>query len=109
MKVLSATLWAWIIDRLDYLDRLADYADIPSRAALAEIEIVQMTAGWRALLAAHNPTRRKCPNRRRPLRPRAHYRLPASSISRPSFVPFRREHEYQRRDGAGACAARGCA
>jgi len=36
VKVLFTTLCAWINDHLDYLDRLADDADLPSRTALAE-------------------------------------------------------------------------
>ncbi|MGH3752942.1 MAG: hypothetical protein ACRDRP_09635 [Pseudonocardiaceae bacterium] len=61
-EVLVSTLQAAVIGRLDYLDTLITDADEPSRAALAETELSRLTAGWRALLAEHQPDEHgRCP------------------------------------------------
>ncbi len=61
-----------VFERLNYLDQLVTEADLPSRAALAETEIVRMTDAWRALLAEHEPdSRGRCRNCSRWRRPRA--------------------------------------
>lgn len=44
-----------VYDRLDFLDTLASEGDLHSRAVLSSTEIVRLTSGWRALLAAHQP------------------------------------------------------
>jgi hypothetical protein len=54
-RVLSAALreatYAW----LDRLEMLVREADLPSRAALAETELMRSVTAWRALLAEHEP------------------------------------------------------
>lgn len=46
-EYLASTLNTAVFERLDYLDRLATKGDEPSRAALAETEIVRPTRGGR--------------------------------------------------------------
>ena len=53
--VLSSALREATYDWLSRLERLARQADEPSRAALAETELVRLTIGWRALLVEHEP------------------------------------------------------
>ena len=53
--VLSSALRAATYDWLSRLELLARQADAPSRAALAETEVVRLTIGWRALLVDHEP------------------------------------------------------
>jgi hypothetical protein len=53
--VLSSALREATYDWLSRLERLARQADEPSRAALAETELVRLTVGWRALLVDHEP------------------------------------------------------
>ncbi|SMD20631.1 hypothetical protein [Kibdelosporangium aridum] len=57
-EVLASTLRKAVYERLDYLDRLVNEADVPSRASLADSEIARMTAAWRSLLADHEPDER---------------------------------------------------
>ncbi|MGH3625320.1 MAG: hypothetical protein ACRDQ5_26640 [Sciscionella sp.] len=72
-ELLSLTLRDAVYDRLSYLDTLAANADQPSKAALADTEIVRLTAAWRAVLAEHEPDARgRCPQCSRWRRPRAH-------------------------------------
>ena len=53
---------AAVYRHLDYLDTLVADGDTASRAALADTEILRLTAAWRELLAQHHPDRRgRCP------------------------------------------------
>ena len=61
-EILASTLRDAVHDRLDYLDKLATEADLRSRAALANTEIIRLTSAWRTLLAAHEPDEHgRCP------------------------------------------------
>ncbi len=72
-EILAATLCRAVHGRLDYLDKLAIDADLRSRAALADTEIVRLTAAWRTLPAAHQPDERgRCPECSGWCRPRRH-------------------------------------
>ncbi|WP_410673193.1 hypothetical protein [Amycolatopsis sp. cmx-4-68] len=72
-EVLAGTLCRAVHQRLDYLDKLATGADLVSRAALADTEIVRLTSAWRTLLAAHQPDARgRCPECSGWRRPRRH-------------------------------------
>jgi hypothetical protein len=69
-EVLTTTLCEAVYERLDYLGRLVNEADLRSRAALADTEIVRMTQAWRALLGQHEPNLRgRCPRCSRWRRP----------------------------------------
>jgi hypothetical protein len=62
-----------VIERLDYLDRLATEGGEPSLAALAETEIARLTDAWRALLELHAPDEHgRCPECSGWRRPRRH-------------------------------------
>lgn len=51
-----------VIERLDYLDKLAMFGDHSSRAALATTEIARLTGAWRSLLGQHAPdSNGRCP------------------------------------------------
>ncbi|CRK59314.1 hypothetical protein [Alloactinosynnema sp. L-07] len=69
-EFLADALRRAVHDRLDYLDKLATDADLRSRAALADTEIVRLTAAWRTLLDAHRPDHQgrypECSGWRRP-------------------------------------------
>jgi hypothetical protein len=53
----EATYW-W----LDKLETLVRDADVPSRAALADVELIRLVGAWRALLAEHEPDDQgRCP------------------------------------------------
>jgi hypothetical protein len=45
---------------LERLETLVRGADVPSRAALAQTELVRMVLAWRALLAEHEPDEGGC-------------------------------------------------
>ncbi|OZM70702.1 hypothetical protein CFN78_23815 [Amycolatopsis antarctica] len=49
----GTTLQQAVADRLDYLDVLAATSDTPSKAALAETEIIRLTTAWRQVLDQH--------------------------------------------------------
>lgn len=51
----AASVQAAVIERLDYLDKLAIDGDRASRAALATTEIARLTGAWRSLLEQHVP------------------------------------------------------
>jgi hypothetical protein len=53
--VLSSALRDATYGWLDQLETLVRDADLPSRAALAEMELVRLTKAWRALLGEHEP------------------------------------------------------
>lgn len=56
------TVQAAVIERLDYLDKLATCGDHSSRAALATTEITRLTGAWRSLLGQHAPdSNGRCP------------------------------------------------
>ncbi|GAA4856600.1 hypothetical protein [Saccharopolyspora rosea] len=65
-QVLRNAVW----ERLDVLTELANRADAPSLLTVARSELPRLTAGWRTLLAAHEPDSRgncpECSSRRRP-------------------------------------------
>ncbi len=72
-EVLAGTLCRAVHQRLDYLDKLATGADLVSRAALADTEIVRLTSAWRAMLATHQPDEHgRCPECSGWRRPRRH-------------------------------------
>jgi hypothetical protein len=50
-----------VLDRLDYLDRLAAEADQDGAAMLAKTEVPHLTASWRDLLTQHQPRDERCP------------------------------------------------
>jgi hypothetical protein len=54
-RVLGQLLRQAVWDRLDLLDELASNADHGSLLSVARSELPRLTAGWRALLAAHAP------------------------------------------------------
>ncbi|EHR48533.1 hypothetical protein SacmaDRAFT_0223 [Saccharomonospora marina XMU15] len=57
-QVLRNAVW----ERLDMLSDLADRADAPALISVARSELPRLTAGWRAMLAAHEPDERgDCP------------------------------------------------
>ena len=58
----AASVQAAVIERLDYLDKLAIYGDRASRAAMATTEIARLTGAWRSLLEQHLPdSHGRCP------------------------------------------------
>lgn len=72
-EILADALCRAVYSRLDYLEKLANDADLRSRAALADTEIVRLTSAWRTLLAAHQPDERsRCPQCSGWRRPRRH-------------------------------------
>ncbi|MFL6125933.1 hypothetical protein [Actinophytocola sp.] len=72
-KYPAPTLAKVVIERLDYLDRLATEGDTPSLASLAETEIARLTEAWRALLELHAPDGHgRCPECSGWRRPRRH-------------------------------------
>jgi hypothetical protein len=54
-QVLASALRDATYGWLDRLEMLVRDADEPSRAALAQSELIRMTSAWRALLAEHEP------------------------------------------------------
>lgn len=50
-SVIRETVYGW----LDRVETLTRDADVPSRAALAEREMVGLVVAWRELLTAHEP------------------------------------------------------
>ncbi len=57
-EILASTLRTAVLGQLDYLDAILGKSDSPSKSALADTVIPQLTAAWRELLAAHEPDRR---------------------------------------------------
>jgi hypothetical protein len=51
----AASVQTAVIERLDYLDKLAINGDHASRAAMATTEIARLTGAWRSLLEQHLP------------------------------------------------------
>ena len=90
----APTVKTTVIERLDYLDRLATCGDDSSRAALATTEIARLTGAWRSLLEQHAPDEDgRCPRCSGWLRQRrhpctvwltAHEHLVAESTAQPS-------------------------
>jgi hypothetical protein len=90
----APTVKTMVIERLDYLDRLATCGDDLSRAALATTEIARLTGAWRSLLEQHAPDEDgRCPRcsgwlwqRRHPCTVwlTAHEHLVAESTAQPS-------------------------
>jgi hypothetical protein len=72
-ETLTTLLCDAVVDRLNYLDKLASEGDMRSRAALADTEIMKLTLAWRTVLDAHRPDRRgRCPQCSGWRRPRRH-------------------------------------
>lgn len=54
-QALSSAVRDATYDWLDRLDGLISRADVPSRAMLADTEMVRLIVAWRALLEEHEP------------------------------------------------------
>jgi hypothetical protein len=61
-EVLASSLRDAVHQRLEDLDMVATNGDLSSRAALADTEILRLTAAWRAVLSQHAPDQHgRCP------------------------------------------------
>lgn len=71
-EILGQVLRSAVRERLDVLSELADRADASSLLSVARSEIPRLTAGWRALLTAHEADEKgncpECSGRRRPMK-----------------------------------------
>jgi hypothetical protein len=54
-RALSSALREATRNWLNRLEMLVEHSDGPSRAALAETELIRMIAAWRVVLAQHEP------------------------------------------------------